>query len=500
MKKLILPAILMAIATTATAQKMYKVDSSYGTNGISLTTPSSSSAIRHIEMNAVHLQDDGKVWEGGRVFFTGDTYWSTTIQKRIADATRDVSYSGDGVKISDYQTNNQVVAMMPMKGDKMYASVTGYGGYVARPDTAMISQVYHGMVTFPDDHINTAARVNDSVVIEGGDGNLLFFKDNGIGSGSNNYANSGYKDNIKTLIGADYYFNYHYSIVLQPDGKMLVAGKLLTDLDVTATYSRYAFIARYKAGYSLELDSSFGANGIQLITAPGTTNGTPYVACIALEPGGTIVANVVGTDSATKSAMIAQGMRFNANGSFKENIPSFPNARKLIVNADGKIFGLLNNGGVAAINPDGTPYTNFFGGYKPLDMVEFPSGAVGHLGRDISMNASGDIVIVGYYNQSSTGTHSFTRKFKTYIAPSSIKGEVMTEGLKLYPNPNTGVFTIEVKYDAVSLITNELGQFVLEQKLIAGKQDLNITNAANGIYFIKVSTGGQQQLIRIIKQ
>lgn len=499
MKKVILPSLLMVLAANANAQKMYKVDSSYGTNGISLTTPSSSSTIRHIEMNTVHLQDDGKVWEAGRVFFTGDSYWSTTIQKRTADANRDVSYSGDGVKISEYQTNNQVVAMMPLKGDKMYAAVTGYGGYVARPDTAMISQVYHGMVLGPSDKINTALRYNDSMVLSAGYGELVWYKDNGLGTGPNNYSNSGYTTSARTYIGSEYYYHNQFSMLVQPDGKYLVAGRLETDTDVSSTYSKFAFIARYKAGFNFELDSTFGVNGVQTISPILGTKGTPYVACIALEPSGSIIANVVGTDSATKVAFGQQGMRFNANGTFRENF-ALPNARKLIVNSDGKIFALGNTGSVFCVNPDGSFYTNFFGGAKALDMAEFPSGAVGHLGRDMSMNASGDLIIVGYYNQGSTGTHSFTRKFKAYAGPSSIKNVDAENAVKLYPNPNNGVFTIEVKNNAEAIVCNAIGQTVLVQKLNSGTQELNISNNANGIYFVKIITDGQQQVVRLVKQ
>ena len=138
----------------------------------------------------------------------------------------------------------------------MYAAVTGSGGYVVRPDTALYSQVYHGMTASPADKINTAACYNDSMILSAGNRALVRFKDNGIGT--NKYGNSGDRTNIRTLIGADYYI-YNQSV-----------------------------------WYALHW---------------------------------------------------------------------------------------------------------FFGGNKPLDMSEFPTGAEGHLGRDILMNASGDIVMVGYYNQ-----------------------------------------------------------------------------------------------------
>lgn len=495
MKKVILPSLLMVLAANANAQKMYKVDSSYGTNGISLTTPAVGSVVNHIEMNAVHLQDDGKVWEGGRIFTTSSTYWVTTLQKRKADGTRDSSYSGDGIKAANYETGNQVLAMIPLKGDKMYAAVDGYGGYVARPDTALISQVYNGMVGGPGVDLYTSARYNDSVVISVGHGNIIWYKDNGLGTGPNNYANSGYTLSAGTYISTEYFEHQQYTIAVQADGKYIVAGKFKG----LASYSKFGYIARYKAGYNFELDSTFGVNGVQTISPILGTKGTPYVACIAIEPSGSIIANVVATDSASGAAFGQQGMRFNANGTFRENF-ALPNARKLIVNSDGKIFALGNTGSVFCINPDGSFYTNFFGGAKALDMAEFPSGAVGHLGRDMSMNASGDLIIVGYYNQSSTGTHSFTRKFKAYTSPSSIKNIAAENTVKLYPNPNNGVFTIDVKNNAEAIVCNAIGQTVLVQKLNSGTQELNISNNANGIYFVKIITDGQQQIVRLIKQ
>lgn len=495
MKKIIIPLLLISFNFDTWAQKMYKVDSSYGTNGISLTTPASGSVVNHIEMNAVHLQDDGKVWEGGRIFTTSSTYWVTTLQKRKANGTRDSSYSGDGIKTASYETNNQVLAMIPLKGDKMYAAVDGYGGYVARPDTAMISQVYNGMVVGPAIDLYASARYNDSVVISVGHGNIIWYKDNGIGTGPNNYANSGYTLSAGTYIGSEYFEHQQYTIAVQADGKYLVAGKFKGLL----SYSKFGFIARYKAGYNFELDSTFGVNGVQTISPILGTKGTPYVACIAIEPSGSIIANVVATDSASGAAFGQQGMRFNANGTFRENF-ALPNARKLIVNSDGKIFALGNTGSVFCVNPDGSFYTNFFGGAKALDMAEFPSGAVGHVGRDMSMNASGDLIIVGYYNQSSTGTHSFTRKFTTYTDLTSIAERTLQNEVKIYPNPSDGLFTIDLAKSALLKVSNAMGQIVLQANYTSGQHQISLRDFSNGIYFVNAIVGNEQTCFKIVKQ
>jgi hypothetical protein len=40
----------------------------------------------------------------------------------------------------------------------------------------------------------------------------------------------------------------------------------------------------------------------------------------------------------------------------------------------------------------------------------------------------------------------------------------------------------------------------MEQKLSSGKQELNISNEANGVYFVKIIAEGQEQVVRLIKQ
>ena len=55
----------------------------------------------------------------------------------------------------------------------------------------------------------------------------------------------------------------------------------------------------------------------------------------------------------------------------------------------------------------------------------------------------------------------------------------------IYPNPNTGVFTIQSNTEAVYSIVNDLGQTIMTFKLNAGNNyTVNIENIASGIYFI----------------
>jgi hypothetical protein len=78
--------------------------------------------------------------------------------------------------------------------------------------------------------------------------------------------------------------------------------------------------------------------------------------------------------------------------------------------------------------------------------------------------------------------------------------EVLGNLVTIYPNPNNGVFTIELNATTQVTITNILGDVLVNTTLNTGKQTLDIQNKANGIYFVKLIQNGKQQIIKLIKE
>jgi len=67
---------------------------------------------------------------------------------------------------------------------------------------------------------------------------------------------------------------------------------------------------------------------------------------------------------------------------------------------------------------------------------------------------------------------------------TSSVNENTTKGLRIFPNPSTGIFTIE---ETGSIeIYNVIGEKIHFQKLIPGKTEINLTGQPNGIYFVKL--------------
>ncbi len=68
----------------------------------------------------------------------------------------------------------------------------------------------------------------------------------------------------------------------------------------------------------------------------------------------------------------------------------------------------------------------------------------------------------------------------------------------LHPNPNHGAFDIELNTDAYVIITNSIGQAFFNGAFNFGKHHINLGDAVNGIYFIKVITLNAETTKRLV--
>ncbi|MBA2612335.1 MAG: T9SS type A sorting domain-containing protein [Bacteroidetes bacterium] len=75
-------------------------------------------------------------------------------------------------------------------------------------------------------------------------------------------------------------------------------------------------------------------------------------------------------------------------------------------------------------------------------------------------------------------------------------------GLLVYPNPNTGVFTIELNNGSVKNIDvmDLTGRIVLSNTTSNDKVDFNINTLANGVYYVRIQSNNMVEVIKIVKQ
>lgn len=106
-------------------------------------------------------------------------------------------------------------------------------------------------------------------------------------------------------------------------------------------------------------------------------------------------------------------------------------------------------------------------------------------------------VTVSSFNNPCSVQHTYTVNSSpcTEISETSSKREI-----SIYPNPSSGIFTIEGATNLEISVYNSLGQFVLSKNLLPGKQTIDLSGQASGIYFMTFKTNGISKVVRLVKQ
>lgn len=145
------------------------------------------------------------------------------------------------------------------------------------------------------------------------------------------------------------------------------------------------------------------------------------------------------------------------------------------------------------------------------------NGAVVHLiaGHNILFNPGTTVYAGGSLHAyiSTDGVYCSNPKNSIVTNPAEINDEpIMQQEIsstcffKIYPNPTTGSFTLELKGDApVNKITVEIygmrGDKVLTEVMNGvRKHEFSLANRSTGLYFIRVISGNKSETVKIIKQ
>ncbi len=74
--------------------------------------------------------------------------------------------------------------------------------------------------------------------------------------------------------------------------------------------------------------------------------------------------------------------------------------------------------------------------------------------------------------------------------------------LSVFPNPTTGIFTLQINhYEQGSLfISNALGQTIQQQSITSSRVELNLSEQASGVYFIRIKTAEGEAIQKLILQ
>ena len=81
---------------------------------------------------------------------------------------------------------------------------------------------------------------------------------------------------------------------------------------------------------------------------------------------------------------------------------------------------------------------------------------------------------------------------------TKIEEGLASRGNALYPNPTSGSFTIELAEESNVNIYNMLGQNVMCQSSISGRQQINLENAPKGLYFVQIQSENGTEVKKLI--
>ncbi len=133
------------------------------------------------------------------------------------------------------------------------------------------------------------------------------------------------------------------------------------------------------------------------------------------------------------------------------------------------------------------------------------------IGNSIAVDVSGNVYTTGSFQGTvdfdpGVGTFTLTSAaidvfvLKSGMLQSGIQTLSVQGNLKLYPNPNNGLFTVELKSAAKLTITDVLGKLVFDEYKDEGNQTINIKDVSTGIYFITITEKETRFTAKIIKE
>ncbi len=470
------------------AQSPGDLDSAFGINGKVMTVFGNGS-ICYSNL----IQNDGKMLAAGVVSQTA-TGNDFSVVRYNTDGSLDTTFGTTGIVTTDIALSNEYANSMVLQTDGkilLCGIVSGSGNSNLaliryEPDGSLDSTFGTGGIViilepggFISYNINAIALQNDGNIIIGGshgfglNSDIILFrlKSNGVCDTTFDH------DGIVTLqIVPD--LNVAASVIVQPDGKIVVAGYTLNDIAVV----------RYNPNGAL--DTTFGAGGIVI-----TPNG--LARSVFLQPDDKIV--VTGHTAGFNMCIV----RYNSDGSLDTGFgnsgisttffgSASSDACKSIIMSNGKIVtaGTYHFPGsdrdflLSCHNSNGFLDSTFgINGFVTTDFNGYHDGP----GSLVSQQ-DGKIVLSGYYSNSSNSYFASARYLPVNTTGiQNIRNK--NSPLLIFPNPCHHLIKLNVNYGATVVILNLFGEIVLQlpySNINRENVELDVSLLSSGIYFINV--------------
>jgi uncharacterized delta-60 repeat protein len=500
---LFIPALLISIFVHAQPGSL---DLSFDTDGI-VTTDIGG---QNDEGNAIAIQSDGKILVAGKTFI-GSSY-DFTLARYNTDGSLDNSFDLDGKAITDVgngyydlglavaiQSNGKILVAGAV-ADSLFnfkIALVRYNTDGGLDNTFDSDGIVTTAIGTSEDLGCAVAVQADGKILVAGYTNLSSMYDFALvrynidGSLDTSFDSDGI---VTTIIGG---VAYGYSVALQPDGKIIVAGATLADF----------VLARYNTNGSL--DNSFDTDG------KVTTHFTSTIAAgssVAIQADGKIVLGGESGNSPNKNFTL---VRYNTDGSLDNSFDTdgkvttdFAGAndrgQSVAIQSDGKILlsGFSDNGtgadfALACYNTDGSLDNSFDTDGK----LTTPIGFADDKCYSIAIQPDGKILMAGFsLLPDSTNDFTLVRYNYGFVGIEEASSEDWI--VNLYPNPVSNQLSVDLSKAPGNLgitVADMTGRTVLLTRLNGAKNKLDLTGILPGLYIVQITDGKLSRTLKIIK-
>ncbi|MBP6391772.1 MAG: T9SS type A sorting domain-containing protein [Flavobacteriales bacterium] len=469
--------------------------------------------------NAVAVQPDGKIVVAG---YYGSLTSSFAVLRYHVDGSLDSTFDADGIVITDVTSQPDAIHSLVVQPDgRIVVAGRSYDAQqtkfsVARynPDGSLDptfdqdgivlisvggeADVCHSMILQPDGKIVLAGSCQ-----LGTNDDFALVRIHPDGTLDNSFSQDG---RLITAIGAE--DDDAFSAALQSDGRIVVVGETDngTDLDLA--------VVRYNADGSL--DANFGIGGM-VTTAIG--NNRDNVRSVVIQPDGKILVGGHRPHAPYEDGFIiryhADGTvdtSFGANGIVLTDGPASEVCGGLALQADGKIVfaGYAHDGGVYALlmrcEQDGSKDLGF-GTNGQVITTQFAGGTEV---RAVAMQNDGRIVVSGDYYEGLTGDHMMLLRYLSGLNIGMAEFSARDHNVFIYPNPIDDQAVLEFELRETTRLTCRVNdaQGMVVRTLFANaprtagphREEVVLTGLPAGAYSIMLTDGSGRVSVRIVKQ
>lgn len=459
------------------------------------------------EINAMALQPDGKIVAAGYTVLNQKTWLA--LARFNADGSTDTGFGANGKVATSFGLSNDAaygLAVQPdgniiVVGNTAFSGLSGSALALARykpdgkPDSSfgVAGKVFTSFGSGFENAAAVALQPDGKIVVAAtlaGINKTLFGALRYLPNGVLDPEFSG--DGIQTV---DFGYNYQncYALALQPDGKILIAGR-----SFVSPLLQFALARILPDG---QVDAAFGSGGKVLINVDGA-GGTAR--SVAVQPDGKIVlAGYIESGGNHDFALArclpdgAPDNSFALDGSFVYPLTSADEeAFELLIQPDGKIiaagnaftdFGLHNSDfALARFQPDGAVDESF--GVDGLATVSISN--VEDKVQAMLMQPDGKIVVGGFADMPA-GKEFALARFTSGLSMSAQEPTQKAPTISLFPNPTDGDVTIIVEDAAPGQsfhfqLFNAQGQAVLSRLFSGGRTIIQQPELPAGLYFYRI--------------